>query len=239
VINRRLRAWWIAGFLLVMAFFYPISEVYRAYAWGGQKTAVEVLANPQTALRLIQKFNAATTAGEHIAVGLEATSHRLNGLGILSTIVRDAGKRVPFQGGWSLAYVPASYIPRILWPGKPRFETGQWVTDKFGSGPEVQSSTGPTWMGELYFNFGWAGIVIGMFFLGVWFRFLQEYLLGANATTPALLAGVITVVGTGIGVTGDGIGAINSVVFNVAPVMLLHLLVCLFTPPARPAPQPA
>jgi hypothetical protein len=234
VVSRRLRAWWIAAFLLVLAFFYPISEVYRAYAWGGGLSTVEVIANPQTAFRIIGRTTASTTIGEHMRQGFQATSHRLNGLGILSTIVRDAGKRVPFQGGWTLAYVPASYVPRLLWPGKPRFMTGQWVTDNFGGGRGVSSSTGPTWIGELYFNFGWAGVVLGMLVLGVWFRFLQEYFLGPNATTPALLAGVIAVAGTGIGVTGDGLVAFNSVGFNVAPVMLLHLLVCFFTPAPRP-----
>ena len=239
VVSRRLRAWWVAAFLLVMAFFYPISEVYRTYAWGRGLSAVDVIASPDRAIKLIERFNKATTLGEHIGLGLEATSHRLNGLGILSTIVRDAGNRVPFQGGWSLVYVPASYIPRVLWPEKPKFMTGQWVTDNFGSGPEVQSSTGPTWIGELYFNFGWPGVVIGMMFLGVWFRFLQEFFLGANPTTPSLLAGVITVAGTGIGVTGDGLTAINSVVFNVTPVLLLHLLVCAFTPAPRPVSHPS
>ena len=44
------------------------------------------------------------------------TAMRLDGLGILSVIVRDAGHRVPYQDGRTLAYIPMSYVPRLLWP---------------------------------------------------------------------------------------------------------------------------
>ena len=132
VVTRRLRAWWIAGFLVVMSLFYPISEIYRNYAWRRGLSAIEVITNPTSVFRLIEGFTSGTTTAEQARVGLESTSHRLNGLGILSAIVRDAGTRVPFQGGWTLTYIPMSYIPRLVWPGKPKFETGQWVLLDYG-----------------------------------------------------------------------------------------------------------
>jgi hypothetical protein len=233
VVTRRLRAWWVVGFVVLMAIFYPISELYRGYAWTRKLSAVEVLANPGRFIQIIQGFNAATTTTEHMEIGLEGTSERLNGLGILSIIVRDAGTRVPFQGGWTIAHIPLSFIPRLIWPGKPRFETGQWVTDKFGPGPDIQSSTGATWIGEFYYNFGWPGVAVGMFILGIWFRFLQESLLGANSSIPCMFAGVVTIVGLCTGIDGGLLGATNSVVFNVAPIVLIHLVVCSFTPPPR------
>lgn len=237
MVTRRLRVWWIVGFVALMAVFYPISEVYRGYAWTRGLTTVEVLANPAAAFRVIGRFGAATTSGEHAKSGLEATSRRLDGISILSVIMRDAGTRVPFQGGWTVAYIPMSFVPRLLWPGKPAFLTGKWVTDHFGPGPHVQSSTGATWIGELYYNFGWAGIVIGMLILGIWFRFLQESFLGVNATIPSVFAGVITIVGLCTAIDGDLIAATNSVVFNVAPIVLVHLLVCFFTASPRRLPQ--
>jgi hypothetical protein len=156
----------------------------------------------------------------------------------LSVIVRDAGTRVPFQGGWSLAYIPAAYVPRLLWPGKPKFTTGGWVTANFGYGPHIESSTGATWMGELYFNFGWTGILVGMTLLGVWFRFLQESFLRIDATIPAMLAGVVAVLTLATGVEGTMLGATNTVIFNVAPIMLMHLVVRTITPPPARLPPP-
>ena len=234
---RRLRAWWVVGFLLVMAFFYPISEVYRGYAWGRKLSAVEVIANPGRVFRIIERFSEATTTTEHLESGFAGTTERLNGLGILSVIVRDAGTRVPFQGGWTIGYVPLSFVPRLVWSGKPKFETGQWVTSHFGPGPEIESSTGATWIGEFYYNFGWPGVAIGMFVLGIWFRFLQESFLRVNSSIPCMFAGVVTIVGLCTAIDGDLLSATNSVVFNVAPIVLIHVLVCFFTAPPRRVPQ--
>jgi hypothetical protein len=137
-----------------------------------------------------------------------------------------------------VAYVPLSFVPRLLWPGKPRFETGQWVTSHFGPGPEIESSTGATWIGEFYYNFGWPGVVLGMFVLGIWFRFLQESFLGIGAAIPCMLAGVVTIVGLCIAIDGDLLVATNSVIFNAAPIVIIHLLVCFFSPPPRRPPRP-
>jgi hypothetical protein len=218
-----------------MALFYPVSQVYRDYMFGNELTAVQVIANPQRAFGLLTQFTSSNRPGDYLQTGLETTARRLDGIGILSVIVRDAGTRVPFQGGWSLAYIPAAYVPRLIWPGKPKFITGQWVTDNFGYGPEIRSSTGSTWMGELYYNFGWTGIVVGMTLLGVWFRFLQESFLGIHATIPAMLAGIVTILTLSAGVGGDLLGPTNSVIFAVTPILLTHFIVCAITPsPARP-----
>ena len=240
VATRRLRVWWIVGFVALMSVFYPISEVFRGYAWTRGLTAVDILADPARTLRVLSDVGSSSTSTDHMVVGLQQTSNRLNGLGILSVIMRDAGTRVPYQWGWSISYIPMSFVPRIVWPGKPKFMTGQWVTDNFGGGPHVSSSTGATWIGELYYNFSWPGIVIGMMILGVWFRFLQECFLGVNATIPCVFAGVITIVSLCTALDGDLIAATNSVVFNVAPIVVLHIAVVMLTPPPRhPPPLPA
>jgi hypothetical protein len=237
IVTRRLRAWWIAGFLVIMSLFYPVAEIYREYLFGNRLTAVQVIASPERAFGLLARFTSISEPLEYLQTGLDMTARRLDGVGILSVIVRDAGTRVPFQGGWSIGYVPLAYIPRLLWPGKPKFTIGQWVTDNFGYGPHIRSSTGATWMGELYYNFGWPGIVVGMAFLGVWFRFLQESFLGIDATIPAMLAGIVTILALATGVGGDLLGATNRITFPVAPIVLAHLVVRAITPPpARPPP---
>src|SRR5207244_1234098 len=115
----------------------------------------------------------------------------------------DAGTVVPFQDGRTLTYIPMSYIPRLLWPGKPVFETAQWVTDNFGAGPQVRSATACTWLGEFYFNFGWTGILVGMAIMGMYMRFFQEYFLRLDATIPAMLAGVVTIFTIAVAMEAD------------------------------------
>jgi hypothetical protein len=52
--------------------------------------------------------------------GLESTGQRLNGLGSWRHRAR-CGTRFPGRLG---IYIPLSYIPRVIWKDKPRFETG-------------------------------------------------------------------------------------------------------------------
>jgi hypothetical protein len=236
IVTRRLRWWWIAGFLVVMSLFYPVSDVYRQYLFKNRLSAVQVIANPRYAFGLIARFTSHVDPKEYVQAGFETTARRLDSVGILSVIVRDAGTRVPFQNGASLVFIPASYVPRLLWRDKPKFTTGQWVTDHFGSGPQIRSSTGSSWMGELYFNFGWSGILVGMALLGIWFRFLQESFLGIDATIPSMLAGVSTILAVAPSVGGDMLGPTNGVVFSIAPVVFAHVIVRATT--ARPARLP-
>ena len=237
IVTRQLRLWWIVGFVLVMAAFYPIAKEYREYMYASGRSAVQVIASPQGAFHVIQGVLDGYRPIDYMKLGLEATASRLQGLDILSTILRDAGTRVPFQGGWSLAYIPIAYVPRLFWPGKPALIIGGWVTENFCY-PGIESSTGSTWMGELYFNFGWLGIVVGMILLGIWFRVLQESFLGTDATIPSMLAGVVTIWMLATGVGGDLLGPTNTVIFNVAPIFLMHLLVRTMTPPPARMPPP-
>jgi hypothetical protein len=66
----------------------------------------------------------------------------------------------------NLAY---AFIPRAFWPGKPVVNRGAWFTTYLRlseSEEEAVSSTGMFPAGELYWNFGLVGVVVGMLLLG-------------------------------------------------------------------------
>jgi hypothetical protein len=236
-VTRQLRLWWFAGALAALVLLYPVSETYRAYKNPLRLTALEVLTNPHHAVGLISRFVDTAKPGEYLVSGVEHTAGRLDMLGIESVIVRDAGRTVPFQHGWSLGYVVIGYVPRLLWPDKPVITIGQWVTDHFGGGPEVTSNTGPSWVGEFYFNFGWWGVIVGMGLLGIWFRFLQEWLLGPDAAIPALLAGVVSIFAIAPSVETGVVTPINSVVLGIMPIAFAHLALRSVTRAPAPAPS--
>ncbi len=235
-VTRRLRIWWVLGFVVAITLLYPVSEVYRDYLRGRRLSAVQVISSPHYIAGLLQRFVGTSKLGDYMAEGLLATSARFDTVAITSVIARDAGHRVPFQNGWSLGYIAISYVPRLLWPGKPETTIGRWVTTHFGSGPMIESNTGAGWVGEFYFNFGWAGVVIGMALLGAWFRWLQESFLSVNATIPSLFAGVVALFAIAHQVDGGVIGPINGVVFNLVPIVLVHLCMCAFSRPPPPLP---
>ena len=234
VVTRRLRLWWFAGFFAAIILLYPISEIYRDYINTRHLGAIAVLSSPHHILRILSGFVHTSELSEYLSLGIQSTSARLDILGIESVIVRDAGHRIPFQGGWSLSYVAIAWVPRVLWPGKPIMTIGQWVTDFFGPGPTITSSTGPSWVGEFYFNFGWTGVAIGMAALGLWLRFLQESLLGLTATIPALLAGVTTIFQIVPTIESTVVAPVNNVIFRLIPIVLTHLVVRAVTRPPVP-----
>jgi hypothetical protein len=238
IVTRRLRGWWFAAALIIVALFYPVSQSYRNYMLLNHLSAVDVIVRPWRAFAIMGGVASTFTVdpAAYFQTGMETTLRRFDYLGILSVIMRDAGERVPFQNGRTVAFVPLSFIPRLLWPDKPLFDTGQWVTNEFGWGPHVESSTGCSWMGELYFNFGWGGVVVGMALLGIWFRFLQETFLRSDATIPAMLAGIVTILAIVPTVGGDLLAPTAGVIMTVAPIVLIHIVLGVLTPPPRQLP---
>ncbi len=83
--------------------------------------------------------------------------------------------------------------PRFLWANKPVTSdvmNGNVFGRSYGviNKEDFQTTAAPTFVGDLYMNFGLAGIILGMFFFGVLFRFIFDYLIKYNGN---LLAGVI------------------------------------------------
>lgn len=78
-------------------------------------------------------------------------------------------QKTGFLYGESMDYLVYAFIPRIIWPDKPTVTRGAWFTVYLGqarSEEKATTSLGLTAPGELYWNFGWPGILFGMALLG-------------------------------------------------------------------------
>ena len=79
-------------------------------------------------------------------------------------------ERTGLRYGETLDYMAYAFIPRPLWPDKPNVTRGAWFTIYLGQARnerDVTTSTGQTATGELYWNFGVAGVLAGMAFIGL------------------------------------------------------------------------
>jgi hypothetical protein len=231
--ERRIRRnWAIAGFA-VLVLLYPVSQFYRKVVQQNYELkSVDVLSDPGKLAGQLSGFASTVEPLKYLRSGLEASGARLDGLGILCVIVRDTPEKVPYQKGWTLGYIFVSFIPRVLWPGKPGMTIGEWVYQSYAA--EGTTDVAPTWMGELYFNFGWLGIVIGMFVMGTMFRVLQELLFRYAAPIPAMLAAIV-VVYSARAPTAAVMAFVNGVAFTVPFIVLAHFLVQAFMPIPRKA----
>jgi hypothetical protein len=77
---------------------------------------------------------------------------------------------VPYQNGTTYKYFAVSFIPRMFWPEKPLANyTNNFYAIEYGISTEegiTTSSFGITLLGEGYANFGAAGSLLTMVFLG-------------------------------------------------------------------------
>jgi hypothetical protein len=92
-------------------------------------------------------------------------------VGCIVSLVRDGGLMM----GKTMEYLTYAFIPRIIWPAKPYVTRGTWFNYYLG-GAEVAdpttsstplTSVGQTATGELYWNFGIPGVVVGMAIIGI------------------------------------------------------------------------
>jgi hypothetical protein len=71
--------------------------------------------------------------------------------------------------GETMKYASYAFIPRLIWPDKPSVTRGAWFSTRLGlfeSEADATTSIGMTAVGELYWNFGTLGVLVGMFVIG-------------------------------------------------------------------------
>ena len=84
-----------------------------------------------------------------------------------------------FQG------IDCRFYPATSWADKPLVgEFGLWFTRIYLDIPDSISSNGPTIFGDLYRNFGFWGVPVGMFIVGVYLRILYGSLIQRGIHSP-------------------------------------------------------
>jgi hypothetical protein len=86
--------------------------------------------------------------------------------GVTEIIVEKTGNGVDFQRGHTLTPILATFVPKIIWPDKPDVQTGQLVNKSFHLTDSDDIFISPSNLGELYWNFGWSGVALGMGLIG-------------------------------------------------------------------------
>jgi hypothetical protein len=128
---------------------------------------------------------------EYLERSVAMTVRRLSMINSVSVVVRDTGRWVPYAYGDTLFLPALAYIiPRAVWPEKPLFSMGRDFGETFRVVHILDPTTNiaATVPGELYWNFGIAGIVFGMALWGLVLRFCYRRYGEGPVTDPVLLA---------------------------------------------------
>lgn len=182
----------------------PINQRYReAVRVEGQPPAEALrtaLAHPVE----LNPFTAFENTREYVLT-------RFRSIDSIALIADQTPSRFPYAGGESYFYLPAIIlVPRLIWPDKPVLDAAAEFTQTYRGLPEeIRSATQLTQVGDLYRNFGWPGVVGGMFAWGLlvaagtaWYRrnpsprvafvylfAVPTILLRVEADLPVLIAG--------------------------------------------------
>lgn len=142
-----------------------ITNSLRVFGWSDSTTEPKHSPSDQAEAFLVRQFDSTPT-------------------GFLVGEVRKDG----FQWGQTMQYAAYAFVPRFLWPDKPNVTRGAWFTTYLGASnreSESTSSTGITAVGELYWNFGIPGVVIGMLGIGIGYGLLWR-MAGENPVCEPL-----------------------------------------------------
>jgi hypothetical protein len=154
---------WLAAGVIFVALIYPYFTAYRTAIHGAGIARTAVVENFTEILKkTIAAKDRVNTGRDRAQTFLERSSVK----GSVEVIVEKAGNGVAFQWGHTLSPILAAFMPKIIWSDKLRIPTGQLFNKEFHiiEGDDVYIS--PSHLGELYWNFGWPGVVIGMGLIG-------------------------------------------------------------------------
>jgi len=119
-----------------------------------------------TAFRTESAASASDSGRDNAALLVRLSS--LNQLSQIGLLVERTG----YLHGSTLGYLGFAFVPRFLWPAKPKIAKGAWFAYEIGQAvmrPDgtYGNSINMTVPGELYLNFGWPGVFVGSFLFGV------------------------------------------------------------------------
>jgi hypothetical protein len=235
-VTGRIPKGWLAlmGVLLITAF--PILQANRVvrdeHNLNSAKASENLGAVLQQALEATTRVN---TGHERAQSALE----RLTAKGSVEMIVQGIGKNHDFQNGYTLMPMVTAFIPRLIWPGKPSIQTGQILNKEFHVSEDAETFISPSHLGELYWNFGWVGVLVGMSLVGSLLGLLGARFNLVEAPTITRLMVIIVTIRLLI-LASEGEFAIQYVVWmrSLLGIGLLHLLFARVPWKSRGEPKP-
>jgi hypothetical protein len=212
---------WIVGGLVFIYLAFPVFQAYRAVVTGNGVARTEVLANLGKTLDKVFEAKERVNSGRDRA---QTFLERLSLKASVQMIVDGTANGIPYQHGYTLTPILSTFLPRILWSDKPDIPTGRIVNKVFNVTDQDETYISPSHLGEMYWNFGWLGVLVGMTTVGGLCGLVARANLAECRTVTRLLIFVTTVEMLIHGF--EGAVAVSYVVWlrSIAAVGLLHLV---------------
>ena len=152
---------WLLGGVLFLTVAYPVFQAYRTEVTGerglNRLQAFERIGQVLEISWTARNKARALPADERPPTLLQRSDLKTN----VELLFAHAGVDVPFLHGSTLVAIPMAFVPRILMPDKESVSVAQMFSRLIShSGSDTFISI--SHLGELYWNFGWLGVLLGM-----------------------------------------------------------------------------
>ena len=202
-VMRKLNLRWFVILFFGLVLLYPFVNAYRSVLGEGVEVTSFAAAAEAGQMALSKTEEGGSTAGD---VGHEGLDRALTRLDLLTSVadVLSLGSRANMVKGdvhwWMLPLYP--FVPRFFWPSKPVLNESAWFTvalsGRSGDARTIGSSTAVTYPGDLYLQFGWLGIPVGMFVLGVIAQWFTDRVSGSVDPRELFVYTVVFLLGFGL-----------------------------------------
>jgi len=186
---------WIILFFATISLLFPLFYAYRSVVFSSSGQTRE-----QAFQNLSKNFNKAFSASEKstkegkLQSGIISFTSRINLKPTFMTVVTRTGHDVPFQNGYTLSLLFYALIPRIILPDKPDSSTGQLFNRQYRISADPDTYISSSFLGELYWNFGWTGLVCGMLIIGFSFGLVgAKFNIKSSKSVTKLLVLIVTI----------------------------------------------
>ena len=172
----------------------PVETAFRLATWdGGASENLSELARGKLLLGMVGDSIGPMLEGRGTAYdsAMEVATRRL-GADILTfaAVIHDTPGIVPYWNGASYYPILFKFVPRFIYPDKPKEVTGQTFGHRYGllDPANFETSYNLPQLIEAYINFGPVGVVVVMFLLGLLYRAVQTIFVHPGMGFGALVS---------------------------------------------------
>jgi hypothetical protein len=131
-----------------------------------------------------------------VSKGFETSAGRSANLDLLADVIIRTPREIPYWGGQTYLSLVGSFVPRVLWPDKPTKELGQAFGHRYGyiGNSDTNTALNLPILVEFYANFGIAGVIAGMFLVGLIYFVLDRTVNNPGQDSLHSLVGVVILI---------------------------------------------
>ncbi len=168
VVTGRVPVRWLICSVLGIMLVFPVLTAKRLIMTEGLgMNRVEALSHMGELIeRAIEERNLAQTSNKYDQKAGTFLG-RLTDKSAVETFVEHVGKDKPYKFGSTLQPMLYVFVPRVIWSDKPAENAALTFNRDFHISADRDTFISPTHIGELYWNFGFLGVIVGMAMIGL------------------------------------------------------------------------